>query len=94
MKPLFPDIETTIKIKLGNVFAKPNQRHNRREQINLNGCDNERCTFTQFLQIQKKSVIRIAGTFGKILQCITCVWFQQCIIFSQFNSMPSATYFC
>ena len=53
MKPLFPDIETTITIKLGNALARPNQRHNRREQINQDDRDNEPGAFTQFLQIRK-----------------------------------------
>ena len=57
MKNLFFDIETTINIKLGSILEKLNQRHNRREQANLDDYDNETCTSTQFLQIQKKLVI-------------------------------------
>ena len=53
MKFLFLDIETTIKIKLGSILEKLTQRHNRREQADLNDCDNEICASTQFLQIQK-----------------------------------------
>ena len=57
MKNLFFDIETTIKIKLGSILEKLTQRHNRREQADLDDCDDETCTSTQFLQIQKKQLI-------------------------------------
>ena len=57
MKNLFFEIETTINIKLGSILEKLTQRHNRREQANLADCDNENCTSTQFLQIQKKQLI-------------------------------------
>ena len=57
MKNLFFDIETTINIKLGNILEKLTQRDNRREQAHLDDCDNETCTSTQFLQIQKKQLI-------------------------------------
>ena len=56
MKSLFSDIKTTIKIKLGSILDKLTQRHNRREQAVLDDCDNETCTPTQFLQMQKKTV--------------------------------------
>ena len=56
MKNLFFDIETTINIKLGSILEKLTQRHNRREQAHLDDCDNETCTSTQFLQIQKKQL--------------------------------------
>ena len=55
MKNLYFDIETTINIKLGSILEKPTQRHNRREQADLDDCDNKTCTSTQFLQIQKNS---------------------------------------
>ena len=46
----FLDIETTIKIKLGNNLEKITQRHNRREQarfdLSQNDCDNENCAST------------------------------------------------
>ena len=57
MKNLFPDIETTIKIKLGSFLEKLTQRHNRRELADLDDCDNETCASTQFLQIQKNQLI-------------------------------------
>ena len=57
MENFFFDIETKIKIKLGRILEKPTQRHNRREQAELDYCDNETCTSTQFLQIQKKQLI-------------------------------------
>ena len=47
-KNLFPDIETTIKIKLGSILEKLTQRHNRMEQADLDDCENETCTSTQF----------------------------------------------
>ena len=57
MKNLFFDIETTISIKRGSILENFTQRHNRRKQAHLDDCDNETCTSTQFLQIQKKQLI-------------------------------------
>ena len=37
-------------------MGKLTQRQNRREQAELDDCDNETCTSTQFLQIQKKQL--------------------------------------
>ena len=54
MKNLFLDIETTLKIRLGSNLEKLTQRLNRCEQADLDDCDNETCSSTQFLQIQKK----------------------------------------
>ena len=58
MKNLFPDIETTMKIKQGSILEKITQRHNRPEGarfiMSQDDCDNEICASTQFLQIQKK----------------------------------------
>ena len=59
MKNLFLDIETTVKIKLGSILKKLTQRHNRREQAELDDCDNEICTSTQFLQIQKNQLFNL-----------------------------------
>ena len=59
MKNLFFDIGTTITSKLGSILEKLTQRHNRREQADLDDCDNETCTSTQFLQIQKKQLIHL-----------------------------------
>ena len=53
MKLLLPDIETTIKIKLGSILGKLNHCHNRREQADLSDCDYKICASTQFSQIQK-----------------------------------------
>ena len=47
----------TTNIKLGSILEKLTQRHNRREQADLDDCDNETCTSTHFLQIQKKQLI-------------------------------------
>ena len=57
LKNLFFDIKTTINIKLGSILEKLTQSHSRREQAVLVDCDNETCTSTQFLQIQKKQLI-------------------------------------
>ena len=57
MTNLFLDIETTKKIKLGSILEKLTQRHNRREQADLDDCDDEIWASTQFLHIQKKSFI-------------------------------------
>ena len=57
MKNLFLDIKTTIKNKLGSILEKLNKRYNRREQADLDDCDNETCASTHFSKIQKKSVI-------------------------------------
>ena len=56
IKKLFFDLKTTINIKLGSILEKLTQRNNRREQADLDECDNETCTSTQFLQIQKKQL--------------------------------------
>ena len=56
MKNLFHYNETTIKIKLGSILEKLIQRHNRREQVDLDDCDNETCASTHFLQIQKNQL--------------------------------------
>ena len=57
MKNLVLNIETTTKIKLGSILEKLTQRHNRKEQADLDDCDNETCASTQFLQIQKIQLI-------------------------------------
>ena len=57
MKNLFLDIKKTVKTKLGSILEKLTQRHNRREQADLDDCDNKICTSTQFLQIRKNQLI-------------------------------------
>ena len=57
MKNLFFDIETTINFKLDSILEKLTQRHNQREQADLDDCDKETCNSTQFLQIRKKQLI-------------------------------------
>ena len=52
MKLFILDIETKIRIKLGSILEKLTQRHNRREQADLNDCDSKICVSTLFLQIQ------------------------------------------
>ena len=96
LKNLFPDIETTKKSKLGYILEKLTYCHNRRESsrfdMSQDDCDNEICLATQILQIQKNQLItsRISGT---LLQCLNCVWFQQCKIRSQLNQILFATHF-
>ena len=61
IQTLFFDIETTINIKLGSTLEKLTQRHNRRESASFgmtqDDCDNEICTSTHLLQIQKNQLI-------------------------------------
>ena len=57
MKNFFFDTKTTITINLGRILEKLTQRHNRREQADLDDCNNETSTSTQFLQIQNKQLI-------------------------------------
>ena len=45
-----------MKVKLGRILEKLTQRQNRREQADLDDCNKETCTSTQFLQIQKKQL--------------------------------------
>ena len=61
MTNLFPDIETTKKVKLGSILEKQLiQRLNRREKarfdMSQDDCDNKICATTHFLQIQKKQL--------------------------------------
>ena len=65
MKNLFLDIETTIKTKLGSILEKITQRHNRREQADLDDCDNETYASTQFLQIQKNQLIDLQDSLER-----------------------------
>ena len=55
-KNLFLDSETTMKIKSGSILEELTQRHNRREQADLDDCDNETYASTQLLQIQKNQL--------------------------------------
>ena len=62
MKNLLLDTKTTIKIKLGNILEKLTQRLSRqgyaRFDMSQDDCDKEICASTQFLQIQKESIIQ------------------------------------
>ena len=42
---------------MGGILQKPTQGFKRREQIDLDDCDNETCTSTLFLQIQRNKLI-------------------------------------
>ena len=48
IKNLFFDVKATIKIKLGSMLKKFTQRHNQKEQADLDDSDNKKCTSTQF----------------------------------------------
>ena len=95
---LFLDIETTIKIKLGNNFEKLTQRHSRREQarfdMSQDDCDNENCASTQFSADTRKSTNWSSRIPQTLLHCFTCVWFQQSKKRSQLNHILFATHSC
>ena len=57
MKKLFFDIKTAIKIQLGSILERLTHCYNQREQADLDDCDNETCSSTQFLQILRKQLI-------------------------------------
>ena len=69
MKNFFPDIETTIKLKLGSILEKLTQRQNRRESakfdLSQDDCDKEICTSTQFLQTQKNRLSDLQETLER-----------------------------
>ena len=68
LKNLFLDIK--IKIQLGSVLVKLTQRHKRRGQVKLNGCDNKRYDSTQLLHIQKNQtngLMEHLERYGKVL---------------------------
>ena len=50
---------------------KLTQRHNRREQADLDDCDNETCTSTQFLQIQKNQIFDLQGHLERFCKDLT-----------------------
>ena len=76
MKYLFFGIETTIKIKLGSTLEKITQRHIRREQADLDDCDNETCTSTEFLQIRKKQLIDLQEHLERYCNVLPVVGFK------------------
>ena len=73
MKNLFLEIETTIRIKLGIILEKLTQRYNRREQTDLDDCDNEICASTQFLQIQKNQLIDLQESLERYCNVLMCL---------------------
>ena len=83
MKNLFYDIKTTEKNKLGSILDRFTQGLNRREQVDLNDCDNKTCTSTQFFSVTTETVLLSAGAFVTLLQCFSYLWFQQGKIWSQ-----------
>ena len=79
MKTLFPDIETTIKNKLGSIWEKLAQRVNRREHARFDmcqdDCDNEICGSTQFLQIQKNQLIGLQESLERYCNVLPVLGF-------------------
>ena len=75
MKNLFLDIKTTVKIKLGSILEKLTQRHNRREQADLDDCDKESCTSTQFLQIQQNQFIDLQESLERCYNVLSVFCF-------------------
>ena len=67
---MFLDIETTTKIKLGSNLEQLTQRHNRREQANLDDCENENCASTHFLQIHKNQFIDLQESLERYCNVI------------------------
>ena len=57
MKSLIFDIKTTVKVGLCSILEKLTQRGNRKEQADLDDCDNGTCISTQFLRIQNRQLI-------------------------------------
>ena len=77
MKKLFFDIKTTIEMKLGNIFEKLSQRHNRREHAmfdkSQDDCDKEICASTQFLQIQRNQLFDVQESLGRYCNVLAVV---------------------
>ena len=73
MKNIILDIEKTIKIKLGSILEKLTRRLNRREQADLDDCDNETSASTQFLQIQKISYLIFKNLWNVIAMFYLCL---------------------
>ena len=55
------------------MLEKFTQRHNRREQADLDYCDNETCASTQFLQIQKNELIDLQNLWNVIAMFYLCL---------------------
>ena len=74
MKNLLFDIETTTKIKLGNILEKLTQRHNRREHVRFDmsqdDCDIEICASTQLLQKQKNQSIDLQESLERFCKVL------------------------
>ena len=74
MKNLLFDIETTTKIKLGNILEKLTKRHNRREHVRFDmsqdDCDIEICASTQLLQKQKNQSIDLRESMERFCKVL------------------------
>ena len=78
-KTLFFGIETTINNKLGSILEEFTQRHNRIEPADLDGCDNETYTSTQFLQIQGKQSIDLQELLERYSNVLLIIGFNSAI---------------
>ena len=98
MKNLFPDSETTIKIKLGYTLEKFTQRQNRRElamfAMSHDDCDNETCASTQFLHIQKKQLIDFGESLERYCNILPVFGFNSAKYDPNPNQILFATHFC
>ena len=76
---LFLDIETTKKIKLGNILEKLTHCHNRREHarfdMSQDDYDNEICAPTQFLEIQKNQLFDLQESLERYCNVLTVFGF-------------------
>ena len=71
LRDLFLEIETTIiEIILKTILEKITQRHNQTEQTDLDDCDNETCTSSQFLRIQEKQLFDLREHFEYYLNVL------------------------
>ena len=91
IKKLFFDIKTTINIKLGSILEKHTQRNNRREQTDLDECDNKTCTSIQLLQIQKKQLTDLQEhleRYCNILPLFSCNSAKYDLKLMKYNLLP------
>ena len=79
MKLLFLDIETTIKIRLGSILEKLNQRHNRREHMRFDmrkdDYDNKFFASTQFLQLRENQLIDVQESLERFCNVLSVFGF-------------------
>ena len=89
IKNLFFNIKTTIRIKLGSIMEKLNQRHNQRKQADLDDRDNETCASNQFLQIQKKQFVDLQKHLERYCNVLPVFGFNSAIYETYINLIKS-----